>query len=124
VGLLLYKSVPHVRVIKSLQARDGSAQASILTVMMQDGVGYSVLNTAITIATFLVNELASPNLRHFLYNTQASVQNVLCCMLLFHLYKMYDSPVGMYMTHVNPDTTVEMRPIAFKHDRGTNIDTQ
>ncbi|KLO05413.1 hypothetical protein SCHPADRAFT_727422 [Schizopora paradoxa] len=79
--LLLHKSVLHTKDMKKI----GFQQASLLTVMAQDGMAYFVLNIICTVANTIVLERASADYRDFLVTTQCCIQNVLCARLFFHM---------------------------------------
>jgi len=89
LGLLLLKSVKHAKAVKNLNRHE--SKRNILSVMVQDGIGYFACTLAITTLNLVLLKRVTPDLRDILISTQGALQNILCSRLLLHVRSVRDS---------------------------------
>ncbi|KLO07249.1 hypothetical protein SCHPADRAFT_894807 [Schizopora paradoxa] len=96
--LLLIKSVQHASFMKMNNVRmpsagggSGRRSVNLLMVMAQDGIGYFLLNLAVTVTNVIVMMRVGTGLRDFLLTVHGALQNILCARLLFHLQIINDA---------------------------------
>ncbi|KLO16431.1 hypothetical protein SCHPADRAFT_995120 [Schizopora paradoxa] len=91
LSLLLVKSLQHAKSIRHAESTRAATKLDLLRVMAKDGIGYFVLNLAVTVANVIVLMRVGSGLRDFLLTMHGGLQNVLCARLLFHVYAVSES---------------------------------
>jgi len=70
------------------------SRQSILSVMVQDGIGYFACTLVITTTNLITIKRVTPSLQEFIFVMQGTIHNILCSRLLFHVRAAVNDPSG------------------------------